>query len=82
MSLYCYMITCFDYSDTEVALLFHEQRYSKKEFQDICHQISKLTTYDVFNFEYLSDFINIATTQFGFKQINYNSYDILSKEVK
>ena len=40
-ALYCYMVSFYNYSDSEFLPIFHERKFTKKEFQDISNEIKQ-----------------------------------------
>ena len=40
-ALYCYMVSFYNYSDSEFLPIFHEKKFTKEEFQKISTEIAK-----------------------------------------
>ena len=38
MPLYCYMITFLDWEDSEYCPIFHEKKFTEKEFHNLCKE--------------------------------------------
>lgn len=81
MALYCYMISLYAYSDSEFIPIFHEQKYSKDEFDNICQEIHKKIWTGKFHWNYINDFVKMAIEEYGFKRINILEYDCNNSKV-
>lgn len=82
MALYCYMISIYAYSDSEYKPIFHENKYSKKEFENICKQIQEKITSHWSGWDYQRQFIEIAISEFGFKDLNILEFDVNDRKVR
>ena len=83
-ALYCYMISYYNYSDSEFYPIFHEKKFTKQEFQDICNQIRNEITDNEdrkWRWCYPDEFMRIATSKFGFKDIDVLECDAISYKV-
>ena len=81
MSLYCYVVHLFNWDGAAIQLLFHEKKYSRDEFYDICRQIDNIVGLEGDEYLDLEDFIDIAKKEFGFKRLEIYQYDILDSKV-
>lgn len=71
-ALYCYMVSFYNYSDSEFIPIFHEKKYTKEEFQKICNEIkAKIleAQENVWSWQYPDRFIEYAK-EYGFKEID------------
>ena len=82
-ALYCYMVSFYNYSDSEFLPIFHEKKFSKKEFQEICNKI-KMKINDNENkkwtWDYPYTFVKYAK-EYGFKDIDVLEVDTIDFKV-
>lgn len=84
MPLYCYMISYYEYSDSEFLPLFHEQKFTRKEFHEICNKIFKEIEDNEdkkWKWCYPSEFLKYAR-QYGFRDIDIFECDTVNGKVK
>ena len=43
MPLYCYMITFYEWEDSEFCPIFHEKKFTEKEFHKLCKEAYEKT---------------------------------------
>ena len=82
-ALYCYMVSFYEYSDSEFIPIFHEQKYTKEEFQNICNEIkAKIlkANENVWSWQYPSKFIEYAE-EYGFKEVPILEVDTIDFKV-
>ena len=78
------MVSFYNYSDSEFYPIFHEKKYTKKEFQEICNKIFKEIRENEnrkWTWAYPSEFIRIAK-KYGFKDIDVLEVDTIDGKVK
>lgn len=82
-ALYCYMVSFYNYSDSEFIPIFHEKKFTKKEFQEICNEIQmKINDNEnkKWTWEYPSTFVEYAK-EYGFRDIDVFEVDTISFKV-
>ena len=82
-ALYCYMVSFYEYSDSEFLPLFHEKKFTKEEFQEITNEIRKKIKNNENNkwqWSYPATFIKYAK-EYGFKEVDILEVDTVSYKV-
>lgn len=82
-ALYCYMVSFYNYSDSEFLPIFHERKFTKKEFQDIVNEIKqkiKDHEHSKWDWTYPDTFLEYAK-EYGFKDIDILEVDTISFRV-
>ena len=82
-ALYCYMVSFYNYSDSEFIPIFHEKKFTKEEFQKICIEISdKIQENECkkWRWEYPDTFAKYAK-EYGFQEIDVLEVDTISFKV-
>ena len=82
-ALYCYMVSFYNYSDSEFLPIFHERKYTKKEFQDIAKEKKKKikdNEHKKWDWSYPSTFLKYAK-EYGFKDIDILEVDTINFKV-
>lgn len=86
MPLYCYVITYDEWEDSEVCPIFHEKKYTEKEFHKLCKEayehekyVSKLNPKHVY--AYATKVADYLVKNYGFrlleeKLITFNTNDV------
>lgn len=86
MPLYCYMITFYDWEDSEFCPIFHEKKYSEKEFNKLCKEAYEHVKYtsklnEKYEYAYANAVADYLVKNHGFalleeKLITFNTNDI------
>lgn len=82
-ALYCYMVSFYNYSDSEFLPIFHEKKFTKEEFQKISTEIAKKiqdNEHKKWRWDYPSTFLKYAK-EYGFQYINVLEVDTISFKV-
>ena len=82
-ALYCYMVSFYEYSDSEFWPMFHEKKFTKEEFQEIANEIRKKIKNNENNkwqWSYPSTFIKYAK-EYGFQEVDILEVDTVSYKV-
>ena len=82
-ALYCYMVSFYNYSDSEFLPIFHERKFTKKEFQDIANEVKqkiKDNENNKWDWDYPSTFLKYAK-EYGFKDIDILEVDTINFKV-
>ena len=82
-ALYCYMVSFYNYSDSEFQPIFHEKKFTKEEFQTICNEIHKKIKKNENNkwtWDYPDTFIKYAK-EYGFHDIDVLEVDTINFKV-
>ena len=87
MSLYMYMVSIYEYSDSEFTPIFHKEKYNEQEFKNICDEIiskipEELTQSLRFNdFDLKREFIKIAIAEYGFQGLSILEFNVSERNV-
>ena len=82
-TLYCYMVSFYNYSDSEFLPIFHEKKFTKEEFQRIATEIQKKIKDNETNkwtWSYPDTFLEYAK-EYGFKEIDVLEVDTTNFKV-
>lgn len=82
-ALYCYMVSFYNYSDSEFLPIFHEKKYTKTEFQTICNEIKEKIRKNEDNkwdWDYPNTFLKYAE-EYGFKDIDILEVETIGYKV-
>ena len=84
MALYCYMLSFYDYSDSEFLLVFHEKKFTKEEFQEICNKVTKIIEENEnkkWKWNYPSEYLKVLIHEFGFQDVDILECDTINGKV-
>ena len=85
--MYIYMVSIYEYSDSEFTPIFHKEEYNEQEFKNICNEIiskipKELTQSLAFNDSDLKrEFIKIAIAEYGFQELDILEFNVSEKNV-
>ena len=82
-ALYCYMVSFYNYSDSEFLPIFHEKRFTKQEFQEICNEIKKKMRENQENqwaWAYPDTFLRYAK-EYGFREVDVLEVETIDYKV-
>lgn len=82
-ALYCYMVSYYCYSDSEFLPIFHEKKYTKEEFQEICNEIKEKIQKNENNkwcWDYPHTFLKYAE-EYGFQDIDILEVETIDYKV-
>ena len=91
MNMYCYILTYWDYEDSMLLPIFHENKYSVEEFDKICQQAKEKakSPRDYNNRKEYSiyELYHVLIDEYGFKSLNnkvmsFNLNDCKTKLLK
>ena len=83
-ALYCYMVSFYNWSDSDFRPIFHEEKFTKEEFQEICNEIKKKIENNEDNkyeWGYPSTFMKYAR-EYGFIDIDVLEVDTMNFKVR
>ena len=81
MALYIYMISIYEYGDSEFTPIFHKEKYNIEEFTCICNEIKNKITTDLDEFDFKREFIKIAINEYGFQELNVLEFNVSEMNV-
>ena len=82
-ALYCYMVSFYNYSDSEFLPIFHEKKFTKEEFQKICTEIANKiheNEHEKWRWDYPDTFLEYAK-EHGFQDIDVLEVNTISFKV-
>lgn len=85
--MYIYMVSIYEYSDSEFTPIFHKEKYNEQEFKNICNEIiskipKELTQSLAFNDSDLKrEFIKIAIAEYGFQELDILEFNVSERNV-
>ena len=79
--LYVYMISIYEYSDSEFTPLFNKKKYSEQEFTSICNEIKNRITDNLDDFDFKREFIKIAVNEYGFQELDILEFNVSERNV-
>ena len=82
MALYMYMISVYQWDDSEFTPIFHEKKYTANEFKDICNEIKKKIDNELDELTFQEEFIKIAINEYGFKKLNVLEFNISNMTIE
>ena len=84
MALYCYMLSFYNYSDSEFVPVFHEKKFTKEEFQEICNKAFEQIRENEkkkWRWSYPDKLLKVLTEDFGFQDVDILECDTIHGKV-